>query len=139
MDRQSKNKAVQRKIIAVDFDGTLCENKWPEIGEANMQLIWHLTEQREKYGARLILWTCRVGDKLIEALEWCRLRGLIFDAVNENLPDVIEWMGGDTRKIYADEYIDDRAVGILPYIGKETVEKLADNKWISAEGNTIFK
>ena len=108
MDRQSKNKTKQ-KIIAVDFDGTLCENKWPEIGEPNMQLIWHLIEQREKYQNKLILWTCRAGEKLEEAIEWCNSRGLIFDAVNENLPDIIEMMGSDTRKIYADEYIDDRA------------------------------
>ena len=100
------------KIIAVDFDGTLCENKWPEIGEANLKLIWNLTEQKEKYGAKIILWTCRTGEKLEEAIRFCEERGLRFDAVNENLPEVIEWMGGDTRKIYANEYLDDRAVAI---------------------------
>lgn len=100
------------KIIAVDFDGTLCENKWPEIGEANLKLIWNLTEQKEKYGAKIILWTCRTGEKLEEAIRFCEERGLRFDAVNENLPEVIEWMGGDTRKIYANEYLDDRAVAM---------------------------
>jgi hydroxymethylpyrimidine pyrophosphatase-like HAD family hydrolase len=101
------------KIIAVDFDGTLCENKWPEIGVPNMKLIWNLTELQQKYGAKLILWTCRSGEKLEEAIQFCEERGLMFDAVNENLPEVIEWMGGDTRKIYADEYIDDRATKII--------------------------
>ena len=109
-------KTMKPKIIAVDFDGTLCENQWPDIGEPNYKLIWHLIEQQQKYGAKLILWTCRVGDKLIEALEWCGDRGLVFDAVNENLPDVVGWMGGDTRKIYADEYIDDRATNVEFYL-----------------------
>lgn len=108
MGRQN-NKEKRPKIIAVDFDGTLCENKWPEIGEPNWDLIYNLIEQKEKYGTKLILWTCRVGDKLKEAVDWCKERTLIFDAVNENLPEIIEMMGGDTRKIYADEYIDDRA------------------------------
>ena len=46
------------------------------------------------------------------ALEWCRARGLEFDAANENLPDLIEQYGGDCRKISADEYWDDKAVNV---------------------------
>ncbi len=95
------------KIIAVDFDGTLCENKWPEIGEPNLELIAYLKERRAA-GDKLILWTCRVGEILENAVKWSAEHGLVFDAVNENLPEVLEWMGGDTRKIFANEYIDDR-------------------------------
>lgn len=97
------------KIIAVDFDGTLCENKWPEIGEANKELIAYL-KKRQAAGDKLILWTCRVGEVRDAAVAWSADQGLIFDAVNENLPEVLEWMGGDTRKIFANEYIDDRNV-----------------------------
>ena len=96
-------------IVAVDFDGTLCEDKWPEIGDARESLIWHL-RCRQARGDKIILWTCRTGDRLREAVEWCYLYGLIFDAINENLPEVIEYCGGDSRKIYADEYIDDKMV-----------------------------
>ena len=95
------------KIIAVDFDGTLCENKWPEIGEPNKELIAYL-KKRQEAGDKLILWTCRVGEVRDAAVAWSAEQGLIFDAVNENLPEVLEWMGGDTRKIFANEYIDDR-------------------------------
>lgn len=56
----------------------------------------------------MILWTCRVGDMLQKAVEWCKERNLVFDAVNENLPEIIESFGSDTRKIFANEYIDDR-------------------------------
>ena len=95
------------KIIAVDFDGTLCENKWPEIGEANEELIDYLRD-RQKNGDKLILWTCRVDDILQKAVEWCKEKELVFDAVNENLPEIVENFGSDTRKIFANEYIDDR-------------------------------
>ena len=93
------------KIIAVDFDGTLCENSWPEIGEPNEELIEYL-RNRKKDGDKLILWTCRVEDMLQKAVEWCKERNLVFDAVNENLPEIIENFGSDTRKIFANEYIE---------------------------------
>ena len=107
-------------IYAVDFDGTLCESIFPGIGEPNIALITHLIK-RKKQGNKLILWTCRVGERLQEAVEWCRDYGLEFDAANENLPEMIEKFGEDTRKIFADVYIDDKAVNkpkyCIPYKG----------------------
>ena len=104
-------------IIAVDFDGTLCENKWPDIGEANQELITDLIE-RQNEGDKIVLWTCRSGDKLVDAILWCHAAGLEFDAVNENLPEMIAEFGEDCRKIFAHEYIDDRMCCKynLPYI-----------------------
>lgn len=96
------------RIIAVDFDGTLCTDRYPQIGTANDSLIHRLAECREQ-GDRIILWTCRVGLRLQEAILFCRARGLEFDAVNENLPEIIRRFGGDSRKIYADIYIDDHS------------------------------
>ena len=97
------------QVIAVDFDGTLCKQAWPEIGEENEILIEHLKEQQAA-GARLILWTNREGDLLEEAVEWCKARGLTFDTVNANLPELIDLYKNDCRKINADIYIDDKAV-----------------------------
>lgn len=57
----------------------------------------------------VLLWTCRVGDKLQEAVEWCREHGLLFDAVNDNLSEMVEKWGSNSRKITADIYIDDKA------------------------------
>ncbi len=99
-------------VIATDFDGTICENKYPEIGEPRYNTILYLKEKQKK-GAKIILWTCRVDELLDAAVKWCRNQGLIFDAVNENLPEIIAEFGGDTRKIFANEYIDDRN-GRLP-------------------------
>lgn len=97
------------KIIAVDFDGCICANKWPEIGAANLSVINALLEERRN-GTKLILWTCRHGIQLTQAVEWCAAAGLTFDAVNENLPEIIKDFDGDTRKVFAHEYWDDRAV-----------------------------
>ena len=96
-------------IIGVDFDGTLCRNKFPDIGEANTELISQLKEAREN-GDTVILTTCRRDDQLQAAVEWCRDQGLEFDLVNENLPALIEKYGGDCRKICCDILLDDKAV-----------------------------
>lgn len=95
------------KIIAVDFDGTLCKNAWPNIGPANEDVIEYIKECKSQ-GDKIILWTCRCDERLEEALRWCKVQGLEFDAVNNNVPEAIARFGGDSRKIYADEYIDDK-------------------------------
>lgn len=105
------------KIIAVDFDGTLCEDKFPEIGEPNLGLISWLQDQKAQ-GNKIILWTCRVGDHLNTAIDWCKKEGLFFDEVNRNIPEVIHLWGLGGPKIYADRYIDDKACieNSLPFI-----------------------
>lgn len=97
-----------KRVIAVDFDGTLCKNKWPSIGEPNTVLIDQLISEREN-GAQIILYTCRKHSKLREAVKWCKDHGLEFDAVNKNTAERIKAYKGDCRKISADVYIDDRA------------------------------
>ncbi|MCR5272913.1 MAG: hypothetical protein K6E13_08020 [Lachnospiraceae bacterium] len=96
------------KIIAVDFDGTICEDRFPECGFPNLSLIKELIRQRSE-GDKLILWTCRTGRDLEAAVSFCRFHHLEFDAVNCNLPQTIERYGSDSRKIFADVYIDDKA------------------------------
>ncbi len=95
-------------IIAVDFDGTLCEDVYPKIGNANFYLILQL-KGRQAMGDKLILWTCRAGKALDEAIEWCAHYGLHFDAVNDNVPETLAKYGNNSRKITADIYLDDRA------------------------------
>lgn len=97
------------EIIAVDFDGTLCFSKWPECGEPNLALINYLKKKKAD-GNKLILWTCRIGDALSNAICWCQDHGLEFDAVNDNLPEVIAYYGNNSRKITCDWYIDDRSM-----------------------------
>ena len=105
----------KKLTIAVDFDGTLCEFAFPGIGEqrrSHKMLMSKLIQLRNE-GHKLILWTNR-GDNdeypvLTEAVDWCKNRGLLFDAVNENLPNQKK-LSGYSPKIMADIYIDDRAL-----------------------------
>ena len=96
------------RIIAVDFDGTLCYSSWPDVGEPNTALISYLKEWR-RLGNKLILWTCRAGDALELAVNWCSSLDLEFDAINDNLPEIVELYGNNSRKITCDLYIDDKA------------------------------
>ena len=98
-----------RKAIAIDFDGCICKANWPHIGEPNVEVINAAIRERQG-GAALILWTCRVGEHLEEAVNWSAAQGLTFDAVNDNLPDMIALYGNNCRKVFADGYIDDRNV-----------------------------
>jgi len=98
------------KIIAVDFDGCLCENAFPDIGAMIPETIARALEEQRLHGSRIILWTCRTGAPLDAAVKWCAQRGLTFDAVNENLPEILAAFEKDSRKIFAHEYWDDRAV-----------------------------
>lgn len=105
-----------KKTIAVDFDGTLCASEWPKIGAPNTALIDQL-KQEQKNGAVIILWTCREGRLLKEAVKWLKSQGLACNYVNRNSPERIRMYKNDCRKIGADIYIDDRTAAFE--FGKE--------------------
>ena len=121
-----------RKAIAIDFDGCLCTEAFPEIGEPNWPVIQR-AKQEQQAGAGLILWTVREGQLLQDALDACKRWGLTFDAVNESLPDWIEAYGNRPRKVGASEYWDDRAVRLVatPYDRYATAspQDWADHIW----------
>ena len=99
---------MKNKIIAVDFDGTLVTDEYPKIGQPNIKLINKL--RRLSKNNTLILWTCRTGDKLKEAVEFCLLCDLQFHYINENSKEILKKYGNiDSRKITADIYLDDKA------------------------------
>lgn len=107
-------------IIAIDFDGILCTNKFPEIGAPNYQVI-SLVRQLIDFGVEVILWTCRCENELDAAVKWCEDYGLHFCAVNDNAPSNLKQFDGvyqtPPRKIYADVYVDDHNVE-FEYISK---------------------
>lgn len=99
------------KRIAVDFDGTLFTDEYPKIGKPKWRVINWCKERKEK-GDVLILWTCREGESLREAVEMCREVGLVFDYVNQNDAYLKKQFGNDCRKVGADIYLDDKAMRI---------------------------
>ena len=102
------------KIVAIDFDGCLCQAAYPDIGLPISSTIERMRSEQAQ-GTKFILWTCREGYSLNEALKWCAQIGLKFDAVNKNLDERIIQFGSAPRKVGADEYWDDKAVRIENY------------------------
>lgn len=100
-------------ILSIDFDGTLHLGIFPEIGVIAPYAKWAMKTLHDD-GHYLIINTCRSGDSLLEAINWLLEQGIIFDRVNDNHPGNIAEYRGNTRKIYADMYIDDKQVGGLP-------------------------
>ena len=99
--------------IAVDFDGTIVEHKYPEIGQ-EIPFATTTLKMLIKERHRLILWTVRKGKELEEAVEWCRERGVEFYAVNKNYPEEKVDNESGYCKIDAELFIDDRNLGGLP-------------------------
>ena len=101
-------------IIAVDFDGTIVEHRYPAIGKER-PFATDTLKKLIKDGHRLILWTVREGRLLDEAVDFCRERGVEFYAVNRDYPEEEKENNKHySRKLKADVWIDDRNVGGLP-------------------------
>ncbi len=98
--------------IAVDFDGTIVEHEYPSIGREK-PLAFKTLKEFKKAGFDLILWTCRFGKELDEAVEFCRDNGIEFYSINRNHPEETPDMM-TSRKIDADLYIDDKIIGGFP-------------------------
>lgn len=120
--------AVQ--TLAVDFDGTLCESKFPEIGEPK-EVVIEYVKQAAAAGMKIILHTCREnGTKrklLDEAVAWCEQQGLVFDAINENpfLDFDYGYSYTEQRKMHADAYLDDKALNVADI--EETVRHMVQS------------
>ncbi|MBL7764893.1 MAG: hypothetical protein JNJ58_02285 [Chitinophagaceae bacterium] len=104
------------KTIAVDFDGTIVEDRYPQIGKP-LIFAFDTLRQLQLDGHRLILWTYRDGAMLDEAVTFCRQNGIEFYAVNKNYPEE-EFNAMTIRKLNVDLFIDDRNVGGFPGWGK---------------------
>jgi hydroxymethylpyrimidine pyrophosphatase-like HAD family hydrolase len=102
--------------IAVDFDGTIVEHKYPKIGRP-LPFAIEVLKALQKKGHQIILWTYRSDFELEEAITYCLNQGIEFYAVNKNYPE--EQMDHNTpRKVHADIYIDDRNLGGIPSWGE---------------------
>jgi hydroxymethylpyrimidine pyrophosphatase-like HAD family hydrolase len=122
-----------KMYIAIDFDGTLVEHKYPFIGRELLKAFQTLKEL-QKNGHKLILLTMRSGKELKEAIDYCKERGITFWSVNEN-PTQADWTL--SKKVYANLYIDDAALGAplihlgsRPYVDWEEVRKLLKEREI---------
>ncbi|KAA6351244.1 hypothetical protein EZS27_001390 [termite gut metagenome] len=100
-------------IIAVDFDGTLHIGQWPGIGVPAPYAI-EVMRKLKADGHYLIIWTCREGERQTEMINWLLEKSIPFDRINDHRSGSVELYGHNSRKVYADLYIDDCQVGGLP-------------------------
>lgn len=106
---------TNNKILALDFDGTVCVHAFPEIGEIDPdnQRVINYVREAKTLGYTIILWTCRTDQLerlyLTEAVNWCVEHDIPIDYINEPSPEIRDMYGNDPRKICADIYVDDRA------------------------------
>lgn len=132
-------------IIAVDFDGTIVEHKYPSIGK-EIPFATASLRQLIQDGHKLILWSVREGELLNDAVKWCEERGVRFYAVNADLDEDYDDHQGTThfsRKIKADMFIDDRNWGGLPDWGtiysiiskRTTYQQYLQQKYMDHDGS----
>lgn len=107
-------------IYAIDFDGTIVEDRYPLIGELRPEAVKFIQELKEK-GHIFTLYTCRHDEELLDALAFLCEKHIAPHYVNCNVPELVVKYG-DCRKVYADYYIDDHNVGgvVWPF---DTLEK----------------
>lgn len=94
-------------VIGVDFDGTIAISKYPDIGRPKLLAIPVLKWLTKRH--TVILWTCREGKALDNAVRWCKKRGIEFDYINNNAFERIKKFDSDCRKLSCDMLIDDTA------------------------------
>lgn len=123
-------------IIAVDFDGTLHDGEYPNIGNPIKDAIDVMQALKHIEDHYLIIWTCRTGEKLTEAINWLLENNIPFDRINDQNPDNKAEYKNVSRKVYAHLYIDDKQVGGLPSWKEifEYVNKI-EKEYLERKGN----
>jgi len=125
---------INQKTIAVDFDGTIVEDKYPGIGRER-SFAFDTLKRLQRDGHRLILWTYRDGKLLDEAVEFCKKNGVEFYCVNKNYHEE-EFTVKTVRKLNVDIFIDDRNIG--GFMGWGKIYQLLTNEEIAVKKKKSF-
>jgi hypothetical protein len=119
---ENKNVPIKPRVYAIDFDNTIAYTQYPKIIKPLPYAMKCLKVLTNDPNSILILWTCREGEYLKQALDFCELYGVKFDYANENCKELIDLYGNDCRKLGADVYIDDK-------FPQADIEKLWKDWW----------
>ena len=115
-------------LLVIDFDGTIVDDEYPNIGiiKPNAKLV---INRKFDNGHKIVIGSCRTGVMADRAFNFLLMSGIKFHTFNENLPEVIELYGTDTRKMSGDVYIDDKNLGrpIIDWLEIERELKLFHN------------
>ena len=135
--KEKDKEGMLPKIVAIDFDGTLVDNEFPEIGK--IKPLFHIIKDlKSKDKIKVILWTCRTEEYLDKAIQFCKQNGLTFDAINDNI-DEVKALGWNAKKVFANLYVDDRNayydLKFREFIPLYTVSETLFEEWLSDDGN----
>ena len=99
-----QKREISGKVVAVDFDGTITkDNKFPE----NIGVVRDGCKEAIEYirqNNKVVVWTCRCGKYLDEAVEFLKANEIEVDGINTDIYPATD------RKIMADVYIDDKNI-----------------------------
>lgn len=114
-------------ILAIDFDGTIAELAFPEVGEMKPEADVYINKLFDE-GHHIIIHTCRSGIHEGTAEKFLKEKGIHYHYINSNMPYMIEQFQQDCRKISADIYIDDKCLMGLPPTWKEIYDIIQKRK-----------
>ncbi len=108
-------------IIAIDFDGTIVEHKFPYIGRLKPNAVETITRLYHE-GHKIIIWTCRTSQRngnfpkdakptIFDVKEFLDENNIPYHTINNNIPEIAFQ---PSPKVYADIYIDDKQLGGIP-------------------------
>jgi hypothetical protein len=120
-------------IIAVDFDGTIARSEFPVI-KGEMPYAGEVLRRLHTSGHYIILWTCRCGKQLLDAINWLLEHQIPFDRINDHNPENMRLYGEGGNKVYAHCYVDDKNIGGFP--GWPEVERLINEMEIEYQNRT---
>lgn len=104
---------MKKLTLAIDFDGTIAEASFPEVG-ALIKDADTIIRKLHEDGHNIIINTCRSGRFEGMAEDFLTENDIPYHFINSNLPELIEFYNQDCRKISADFYIDDKCIAGLP-------------------------
>lgn len=106
-------------IFAIDFDGTIVEHEFPDIGPEKPNAL-DTMRALQKVGHKIIIWTCRTGEMLDVIEQWLKKKNFVPDSINKSLVPYSSY-GFSFPKVYADFYLDDRS--FPPFSDWKSVQK----------------
>lgn len=109
----NKCEPTKSLVLAIDFDGCIVEEAYPEIGEL-IPNAKQMINQLYLDGHYIIIWTCRTGEALLQAEVFLLEKGIRFHKINHHHPKDILKYKQFGPKVGADVYVDDKQVFGLP-------------------------
>ncbi len=92
------------RCFAFDFDATIVmPSDFPNIGNANENIVNRIDKLSGDISNVIIIWTCRSGDYENQMRDWLDKNKVYYDFINDN-----PLYTTGSRKIFAHAYIDDR-------------------------------